>query len=128
MPIVTPTRREKLPEVPHLPPEELRTLANRYSAIKHKALKRGVDFPWPKFSQYLETVLSRAPANYVPSEFRITHGEGFDFRPEAMVIKRKGGQDPMAGIEAELAVRLLTEDDWRELSELTHEAELAAAA
>lgn len=34
----------------------------------------------------------------------------------------------MNGIEAELAVRLLTEDDWRELSELTHEAELAAAA
>lgn len=127
MAIVTPTRREKLPES-FLPPEELRTLANRHSAIKHKALKRGVDFPWPKFSQYLEVVLARAPADYVPSEFRITHGEGFDFRPEALVIKRKGGQDPRTGIEAELAVRLLTEDDWRELGELAHEAELAAAA
>jgi hypothetical protein len=34
----------------------------------------------------------------------------------------------MTGIEAELAVRLLTEDTWRELGELAHESELAAAA
>jgi len=128
MPIVTPTRREKLPEVPHLPPEELRVLSNRYAALKHKALKRGVAFPWPKFSGYLETVLSLAPAGYIPSEFRITHGEGFDFRPESMVIKRKGGEASLNGIEAELAVRLLTEDTWRSLSELAHESELAAAA
>jgi hypothetical protein len=127
MDITTPTRREKLPEVPHLPQEELRILANRYSAIKHKSLKRGVEFPWPKFSQYLEVVLARAPANYVPSEFRITHGAGFDFTPEAMTIKRKGGHDPMTRIEAELAVKLLTEDGWRDLSEMAHESELAAA-
>jgi len=126
MDITAPTRREKLPES-HLPQEELRTLANRHSAIKHKAKAKGVDFPWPKFSDYLQVVLARAPANYVPSEFRITHGEGFDFRPEALIIKRKGGHDPMTRIEAELAVKLLTEDGWRDLSEMAHESELAAA-
>jgi hypothetical protein len=117
--------RERLP-VCHLPPEELRLLSSRHSAMKHKAAARGIEFPWPRFSQYLGVILGKAPAGYRPSEFRIKHGpEGYDFRPEALEIRRKGGSvDPARAVEAELAVKLLTEEG--ELDQLAWEAELAA--
>jgi hypothetical protein len=117
--------RERLPECGISKPE-LRILASRFSALQNKARKKGVQFPWTKFSQYLEVVLEKAPAGYVPSEFRIKHGpEGYDFRPEVLEIRRKGGSvDPARAVEAELAVKLLTEEG--DLDQLAWEAEIAA--
>jgi hypothetical protein len=118
-------RRERLP-VSYLSTEETRLLASRYSAIKNKAKARGVAFPWPKFSDYLRLILELAPADYQPSQYRISHGEGYDFSPGAIRFKRKGGEPTTGCTEAELAVALLTTEG--DLDQLVLNAEVAAGA
>lgn len=120
----TTQQRERLPDC-YIPKDELRILASRHAAVKNKATKKGLEFPWPKFSQYLEVVLEKAPSDYMPSTHRIRHGDGYDFRPEALEVRRKGGSiDPARAVEAELAIKLLTEEG--ELDQLAWAAELAA--
>lgn len=119
-------RRERLP-VSRLSDEESRLLYSRYSAAKNKATTRGLDFPWPRFADYLETVLELAPSDYLPSTYRISYGEGYDFSPGKMKFSRKGGgEPPQSHVIAEMTRLLLTQDG--DLDELAREAQISAIA
>jgi hypothetical protein len=116
-------RRERLP-VSYLSTEETRLLASRHAAIKNKAKVRGVEFPWPKFSDYLRMILELAPSDYLPSNYRISHGSGYDFSPSSLRFKRKGSDPSEASTEAELVSLLFTTEG--DLDQLVREAEIAA--
>jgi hypothetical protein len=95
-------RRRKLPKTERFGVEETRVLYNRYSATKNKAQRTEIEFPWPEFHSFFDTVLSIAPDDYTPSAYHLVWGEtGKDYRKEAIQFKRVNEPQP-----SEIAVEL----------------------